>query len=31
VDASYLMVREGGFPIAGMGLYLSIPGRTRER
>jgi hypothetical protein len=31
VDASYLMVREGGFPIAGMGLYLSIPGRTKER
>jgi hypothetical protein len=25
-DASYLMARGGGFAIAGMGLYLSIPG-----
>jgi len=24
-DASYLLARGGGFPIAGVGLYLSIP------
>jgi hypothetical protein len=30
-DASYLMTRVGGFPIAGMGLYLSIPGLFEGR
>jgi hypothetical protein len=30
-DASYLMARGGGFPIAGMGLYLSIPGLFEGR
>ncbi len=27
-DASYLLLRGGGFPIAGMGLYIAIPGRS---